>query len=415
MLDNQENPFVQKRQQSQLRLIIIAAVVLVIVTVGLILFLRGQRTGILILEKEPLTIRLNGTQVNPSQQERGYFLKLYAGRYRLQIERSGYLPFTEDIETKPGNILEIKPAFALMPSVRESGIGSIDFVRPSKDERSVYYLGDYRTRLFRLEVSSQVAVPLTEQDLAGVTDVQWSTDPNLALITQANGVYLHEIPLFDFQNQIYIKVADNDVISPVWDPTNTDRIAAAYAPNSGERSLIVADKRFTKIQRLYFIDIPTPKIAWSADGTKIMLLGRSANRLDQNLWVYTLADGKLIRLTQNGGVQDARFSPDGSKLLAGFVDSSGQESRAVINASTGQATVISGTTAISRIAWRDNDSFYEPDPNRGLLLHFLDDKTEFIPVSLPNQESIQTMIYYSNPAKIILATASAVYTVSLDK
>jgi hypothetical protein len=396
----------------------IAAGAILVVIFFFVFYLRSQKTGILVLEPtNDITVTLNGRAASVQKTDRGLYVALYAGQYRLQLQKPGYLPFTQDVQTAPGNTLEVRPAFTILPSIQQTAGNSIDYVRPSADEHSLYYLGDYRQRLFRLEVSTQTAVPLTDKALQGVSDVQWGSNPDVALIVQTDGVYLHEIPRFDFEHQIYTKVAGPEAISPVWDPNNPDRIAAAYFPPSGERSLIITDKQFTNINRVATLTaVPTPKVLWSPDSNYLLLIARSADYAQQNLWMYTLANGNLAQLTKDGGVRDARFSPDSSKVLIEARSQGGQTTRTLLTLSDGSTEVIEGTTPLSHTAWKDASGFYEPsNDNQALLLRHVDGSSESTPLSLPKNEDIQTMFYYPQTSTLIISTRTAVYTVNLEK
>lgn len=396
----------------------IAAAVIVLAVSFFFLYLRSQKTGILILEpSSDLIVKLNGRVAATEENERGIYIPLYAGQYRLQLEKPGYLPFVYDIKANPGSLLEVRPAFTLLPSVQETAGASVDFVRPSADQRSIYYLGDFRQRLFRLEVANQVTVPLTDQPLSGVSDVQWGGNPNVALIVQTDGVYLHEIPRFDFQNQIYTKIAGTEIISPVWDPNNAERVAAALFNAAGEKSLVLADKRFTDITRVASLTaVPTPKVAWSPDSDYLLLVARSADYALQNLWTYRLSNGELNQVTHEGGILDARFSPDSNRILFEKRDQSGKITRGLYTLEDGGTQLVDGDITLNKTAWKDSSSFYEPGPdNQSLILRYLNGTVEQTPLSLPQGESIENMFYFSQPATIIMATRTAVYTVSLEK
>ncbi len=412
------HPFKQKRQSRHIIMLSIAAAVIVLAVSFFFLYLRSQKTGILILEPTPdLTVLLNGRAAVTEKNERGIYIPLYAGQYRIQLDKPGYLPFVQDIKANPGTLLELRPAFTLLPSVQETVGATIDFVRPSADKRSVYYLGQFRQRLFRLEVANQTTVPLTDQPLSGVSDVQWGINPNVALITQTDGTFLHEIPRFNFQNQIYTKIGGTEIISAVWDPNNSERIAAAYFTSSGEKSLVLANKQFTEITRVASLPaVPTPKLAWSPDSYYLLLIGRSADFAVQNLWTYRLDNGELKQVTTEGGLRDARFSPDSKRILFEKRDQTGKITRGLYNLEDGSTQAIDGDITLNKTAWKDASNFYEPGPdNQSLVLRNLNGTSERTSLSLPQGESIENMFYFEDPATVIMATRTAVYTVSLEK
>lgn len=410
------NPFKQRRQKRHLLTIGLAASVLVLAGVALYLYLRSQQTGILIVDTgATLKISVNGKVIQPEATEEGYFLPVYAGQYRLQIERTDYAPFVADVTTVPGTIYSIRPAFSLMPNSSTDTSYDVNFVRPSPDGKSLYYLSDNRTRLYRLEVGAQSAIPLTDRALSGVTDVQWSSSPYIALLTQGDGTYLHEIPRFDFKNQIFVQVAGREVISPVWDPNNPERIAAAYFPPSGERSIVLSDKRFSDIRRIFDLrDLPQPRLVWSPDSYKILLIGQGANPDDQNLWLLSLNNGQLQQLTTSGGITDASFSPDSSKLLYQYEDN-GTLTRAVLTIADGTISTIPGSIEVRKTAWKDNENFFEPGiDGQSLVLRSLSGSFQTLPISLTSSQSIESLFYFKESGRIMFATPSSVYSVAVD-
>ena len=415
---SQTSPFHEKQRRRHIVTISIAVGVILLGVLSVALYLRSQKTGILVLDPTTdIVIKLNGRTTVPQQTDRGLYLPVYAGQYRIELDKTGYLPFVQDIKTTAGTILNIRPAFTLTPTVQEATGDSLDFVRPSANEKSIYYLGDYRQRLFRLEVSNQTTVPLTDNPLTRVVDVEWGSDPDVALIVQTDGTYLHEIPRFDFQNQIYVKIGGPEIVSPMWDPNNPDRIAAAYFPSSGEQSLVVADQRFTAITRLASLQgIPSPKILWSPNSDYILLMGRSADPAQENLWLYTLASGQVQQLTQGGSVHNALFSPDSTRILFETQDSQGKTSQSLLTLNGDTVQPLNDTLPLTQVAWKNATSYYEVSADhQSLILHNLDGTQETTSLSLGSTEAIQTLFYYAQPSKVIITTKGAVYTVNLEK
>lgn len=406
------DPFAQKKQRQQFLIIGGALGLVVILAVGFFLYTRSQQTGIIIVDGDAnLTITLNGRAAATEKISSGYHIPLYAGQYRLRIEKPGFAAFQQDVLTIPGSELTVRPVFPILPTSQSAAGATINYVRLSPDQKIVYYLGDSRQRLYRYNVDSQVTIPLTDRALSGVQDVQWSSDPNIALITQSDGIYLHEIPRFDFENQLYTKVAGPEVVSPVWDPNDTTRIAAALITAGGERSLVLANKQFTTIRRLASLgNLPQPKIIWSPNSDYILLFGRSSVPTQNNAWLYKLADGSLIQITTNGGITDASFTPDSSGIA---LESTGLQLYSIADA---KLNTLQAKGPLSHIAWRDSQSFYRANPdNHSLTLQSLDGSSMQIPIDLPNIEPIQGMFSFSDGQKIIFFSATAVYTVGVGR
>lgn len=414
-----DSPFEGKKHRAWVTGLVFGSVALVLISAGIYMFTRSQRTGILILgDTSNVSITLNGKAVQTETDSKGLLVPLYAGQYRLVVSKTGYQPFTKDITTVPGTVLEIRPLFALIPETSSVVKSNIDFVRPSPDQKSLYYLGDSRQRLYRLDVDTQTVVPLNQEVLSGVTDVQWSSDPKLTIITQNNGVYLLEIPLFNFEKQQYLKISDSNLGSPVWDPNNSSRIAASYKTSLGESSLILSDRRLTSIQRLADLRALTnPKVIWSPDSNYLLLLSQSPKLRDNNLWIYTLADGTLKQLTQEGGVQEALFRPDSEAVIYSYNSDNGlSNARALVQISDAKVTKVAGNGPVTKLAWIDRARYFEVS-NGVLEVHYLEDadgnlitedKKEALTVSLPSNDPVQQLFYFSNHHKLLLATNTTV-------
>ncbi|MBU6388917.1 hypothetical protein KGQ71_00175 [Patescibacteria group bacterium] len=416
------NPFAAVHRQNRWRQIwlIIGAVVTVVLLIGFYLY-RSSQGGILVLDTTPnLTITLNGQPVATRKTGQGVFVSARAGVYRLNIKRPNFSPFTEDIKLGWGQQISVRPVYALQPSEGQVQSGGIDFVRPSLDQTAVFFLGNNRQTIYRMEISNQIIVPLTSQPLSGVTDVEWSSEPDVALIDQTNGVYLREIPTYNFQTQTLYRIGGSEIVSPVWDPTNPDRIAFGYFSSSGEKSLIFSDKRATSVDRKADLSaISDPKIIWAGDASGLILIGRSADSSQNNIWLYTTADGTLKRLTDGGNVLNASFSPDNKTVL--YETATSDPSNPV--GSTLSVMKVDGSDKfplniagkVSQAAWKDSTSFFLPNSNgTDLSLYTIGGEKTSVSIAYANTREIQGMYYFHNSQTLIFWTQHAIYTVSLS-
>jgi hypothetical protein len=420
------NPFTKQRRFTLLRNILVGTLaVAAIFGAGWWYFKVYNRSGILILDPgDNVTIKLNNRPVKTRKDPRGIFIQTSAGNYQLTISKPSYLPYTQNIRLGRGKIAEIRPAFTILPAAIARGASattSIDYVRPSRDEKTVFFLGDNRQRIYRMEIANQVQIRLTERPLQGVSDMQWSAEPDVALVTLPDGVYLHEIPYYDFVTQTLVKIGGRDVLSPVWDPTNSQRLAFGYYPASGEKSLAFADKYLQKIDRKADISgIPNPKIVWSPDASALLILGRSEDRSRNNIWLYTTGTGALTQLTKDGGITNATFGPNSDIILLEQVDSGSDNPLA----STLSYMPVDGSEIIplrisgkvDKAAWRDSRSFYLPDSTSNTLtLNTVERKPDIkrIPFNFSDTVHIQGMFYYPSSKTLIFYTTDAIYTLNL--
>jgi hypothetical protein len=252
--------------------------------------------------------------------------------------------------------------------------------------------------------------------LSGITDVQWSSEPDVALITRNDGVYLREIPRYDFLNQTLLKIGGPEVVSPVWDPLDPNRLAFAYFPTTGERSLVIADKRLVTLDRKADISgIPNPKITWSPDREYLLMQGRSSAYSERNLWIYKAADGSITKIG-NTGVANASFSPDSGTLVYEVEDQvTGEKSLWAVkpDGSENRALYLKGTVA--KVAWRDGSSFFLPGGDSNILeIHKLSGGKDNVPFSFPTTLTIEGMHYLASTKTLIFYTSSSIYTVRME-
>jgi len=411
-----ENPFHSTLRARRLRHILIGSGVVLAVVLGIVLYSSSRHSSIRIPNVgKDYTITLNGQAVKISYKGNDAYIPVYNGLYRLQITRPNYQPFTSDVTVSAGQESIVRPVFTLIPATQASAQAGIDYVRPSLDQKAIYYLGDARTRLYRMEIANQVHIPLTERALTGVADVQWSGNPDLALLVLDDGIYLQELLKYDFENQDIVKVAGPEVRSPVWDPTDSSRLAAAYFTEAGEKSLIIADKRFTQIDRKADLSSFTdPKLVWSPDGKSIMIINRSTNAADNDIWVYSVTQALLTKITTAGNVVDANFNTDGSAILYGQLDGAAQTLK-VYNLSAQKETLLPVSSDVSRTAWRDSHSLFVPTDNNELqVVDTVTNSISTLSYTFPQDISIAGMYYYPKNGTLIFFSDSAVYTVMLE-
>jgi hypothetical protein len=421
----QGHPFAKSHRRARQRSAILTVAIIALIVGGSFLFFsRRNRGGILlqVQDKQSLTVTLNGRAATVRNHSLGLFIPAYAGRYRIRVEKPEFTPFSQDIEVQKGKTTVLRPAFALLPKENQADkTTTIDYVRPSQDGKALFYLGNNRQIIYRMEVANRIPVPITEKALKGVSDIQWSGQPDVALVTQADGAYLQEIPRYDFRNQSLVKIGGKELVSPIWDPTNPERIAAAYFTSAGERTLIFADKRLTQIDRKVDLKgFENPKLVWSPDASYIAVINRSSDYTKNNLWIYTTADGNFRQATSEGNVLNASFSPDSTVLLyESYTSDSGNPYGAVLASmkSDGSARYeLSTVGRVAQAAWKNDSSFYLPDLRRSnLLLYTAQGRKETLSFSFADPRAVQGMFYSPQDKVLLFYTTQAIYTVNLSE
>jgi dipeptidyl aminopeptidase/acylaminoacyl peptidase len=410
-----ENPFLVKKRSSRVRTILLVSFGILLLLGGIVFYSRSRRSTIVVTgQSAGFTVTINGVTVRSEKTSRGLEIPIYSGVYRIKIDREQYSSFTADVTVPTGTDVIVHPSFVLLPSSSETAQQGIDFVRPSPDQRSLYYLGAGRTHLFRLEIGNQVPIQLTDNPLSEVSDVQWSNDPNVAIVETPDSTSLYEIPKYDFTNQKIAPIGGKEIISPVWDPVTGARIAAAYFTAGGEKSLVVADKTFTKIDRKTDLSaFNDPKLVWSTDGRYILVINRSANAAQNNMWLYSLGDATFQQVTTDGSIIDASFNPDSSIIAFEQIKADNAHALMTYRVSDNKITDLAMNSSLKLTAWKDSSHFYGLSPqNGGLVLIGLDATQVSQNFTFPAEVK---GIFYSSPSStLIYYTDDAVYTVGLD-
>jgi hypothetical protein len=406
------DPFAASKRSLTIKNVLITSLIAIVLVTGVFLYTRSRQSSLLIqAPTSGVTVKLNGTTVAVENDKQGLKVPVIAGQYRLEIDRTNYLPFIQDVTIPVGESLTVRPVFTLMPITAEQAAGGgISFVRPVPSRNLVFYLGDGGTRLYRVDTATQTQIPISEQSISRITDVEWPSEADVAIITRPDGTYLFEPTKFDFQNQRFERVAGSEVLSPVWDP-NADRVAAALFMPNGERSLVLSDKRFTNMERKAALTgFTNPRLIWSPDSRYIGILNHSTDPSQNNLWIYTLADGSLSAVTSGGGIVDATFSLDERAVI--LQRTANQLAIHTLSSGEEKPVGVAGTAAL--VAWRDAQSFYLPEPgSNALVLHTLSGSSTRIPYTLPSTAPITGMFYFRQSESLVFYTEKAVYTVSL--
>jgi hypothetical protein len=408
------DPFAGSRRSLKVRTIVITSVIVVAAVLGIFFFVRSRQSTLIIQSPvEGMTVALNGAPTSGTTTTDGLRIPIIAGQYRLTITRPNYLPFQEDVRIPVGTTLRVRPVFTLMPIASEqTNQGGIQFARAIPDRNLVFYLGDSGTRIYRYDAKNQTQLAASERSVAPITDIQWPQAADVALITRRDGVYLLEMPKYDFRTQRFDKVGGSEYLSPVWDP-NRDRVAAALFLPNGERSLILADKRFTNLERRADLTgFTNPLLVWSPDSRFIAVVNRSQDTTQNNVWLYSLENGDFVPLTNSGEIVAVRFNPSERTLL---IERTGQRLSLRDLASIDERAVTAAGT-VAQTAWRDATSFYLPEAGtQNLLLISTNASRRQVPYTLPSADTIQSLSYFNDGGTLILTTTKAVYTVAFGE
>jgi hypothetical protein len=404
------DPFTSSKRTLKLRTIIIQCLLVVLVALGIYYFTRSH-SSILVIQtpSSGLTITLNGQPTTTRTTSRGTEISILSGQYRLQISKPGTTAFVQDVTIKPDTVVAVRPVFSLIAK-GDTGAGPISFVRPIPGKQVVYYLGNAGQSIYALDTTNQSQFAISERSVVPISNINWPSAANVALVTRADGIYLLELQKYNFRTQTFRKVSDNQITEAVWDPNN-DRIAAALARPNGERSLVLTDRSFTTLDRkVSLAGFTNPRLVWSPNSKYIAVINRSSDATQNNLWIYQLATGDFTAVTKDGGVSGISFSPDEKNVL---IERAGQN-LAVHNIIGGSETAISEQGTAAQSAWRDGSHFYLPGSSGSFKLFSTSNTYTAVNYSSSTSDSVQGMFYFTSTHSLVFYTEQAVYTVNVE-
>jgi hypothetical protein len=403
------DPFSASKRLLKLRTVALTALAVLLLALGWFWYSRSQQSAILIQGSfSDIQLTLNGRSVTGTATSAGINLPVVAGSYRLEVIRSGYASYAQDVRVAVGETATIRPLFTLLPSSTSEATGDLHFVRPVPSQNLVFYLGDAGTRLYRYDTRAKEITAVSERSLSNITDVQWPTRSDVALITRGDGVYLLEVPKFDFRTQHFERVAGTEYVSPVWEP-GAERIAAALITPGGERSLVLTDKRFQTVRRVADLTgFTNPKVSWSPGGKYLLVRNQAPDSSQDNVWVYSLVRATFQPITSEGGVTGARMNPaDDTVLLARG------EKLSFRALSDPNEQAIQQNADIQRAAWSPSGKLYLSTPSGELFRIGTDGTAANVPFSLEPQGTVEGLFAFDDPAALIFYTEQAVYSVDL--
>lgn len=410
------DPFASSRRFIRLRGILITSLVVLALLTGVYLLTRSLRSSLVIQgPTSDLTIKLNGNTVQGTSNANSLTVPVIAGQYRLEITRPSYQTYTQDIRIPNGKTVVIRPVYTLAAlDSGQVGEAGVQFVRSVPEQQAVFYLDKTSHQLYRMdtEAKSTVALPIGS-DVSAITDIQWPKAGNVAIITTTQGMYLYSVPVYNFRLPQAEKIAGPEIVSAVWNP-NDDQIAAALFLPNGERSLVIADKRLVAMSRKADLSgFTNPTLTWSPKGRYIAVLNHSDDSTQNNVWIYTLANGSFDPITSTGDILGFSFSPDDRKVL---LERSGQQ-LSLRDLSDTKEVVMPMPGRVTEAAWKDGENFFLPSPTSStLLLVGTSGVSQPLPHTLPvNGSELQSMWYFSASNALTFATSTAIYSLNLDQ
>jgi len=307
-------------------IIIIISSILIILTVILFAILSRSYITLNISPSDSI-VRINNAPVsiNSSGQTK---LKVKPGNTYITVEAEGYIGQNQTMELKAGKNYDISINLKKNPVAITDEIGltqnsNISFISNADEDNSIFYLSDNGTALYKAkfqvnneEITLEYNQKISNPSLSGIKDIIWSPNKNAALFKKQDGVYFFDLKKYNLVSQEEVKYGEyiGDI---AWSP-NDSKIAYYYAPPSGEKSLIFANKTNTEMTRVAnFLEmgIENPYLKWSPDSEWLIVIPRNQDISTNKIYLFNTYSRSFTIVNDSGNNVEAIFSPDSSKIF----------------------------------------------------------------------------------------------------
>lgn len=279
------------------------------------------------------TVTLDNQPYKASQQ-------ISPGSHQLQITKTDYFDYQKNIIIKRGLATKISVKLIAYPQAVSLISGDAKFITTAKAGQTIMYLGDQGTTIYQVGIeinnNENQAKPkaITSGDLAGVQNIIWHPDKNLALVqVKKNGANLDNSPfvapnepdgtlltfLFSFvsenaQDQSATLFSDK-ITSVAW---FADGQKVLYVTVDGDKkSLVQADAKNTNQQVLAdFSSFANPKIVLADDGATVLIVPQATDSSTNNLYSFDINKKEMSKLSTNGNITDAKFTSNSQILYS---------------------------------------------------------------------------------------------------
>ena len=234
------------------------------------------------------------------------------GTHYLKVSLAGFVPLEKTIETRYFSHLKQDAKLRPLPGARQI-VAKDAFSLSQDNQNSVYYLDNQSKTIFKLAQSdskaSQIAItPTLSQPIEKVI---FAPDFSLAIFKLVGGeTGLYDFNRYDLLSQSYTSWGNN-IGDVVW--RQDGKKILYYETLDGKNILNLADKNKGNVERLIFLDEyqinDAPKLDWTSNQDVALLVAGEA------LYLFDINSKTAPSLVAQTGVQSAKFSPDGKKIL----------------------------------------------------------------------------------------------------
>jgi len=247
---------------------------------------------------------------------RGTF-RLWPGTHLVTIEEEGHIPFKRSEKLNIGQRVELTVELLAIPEAQTLSQNAVSLVGATTDKESVLFLGGDGKTLFSRTDGEEKA--LTPAAFDNPIFLKMSPTQDIAVLKKQNGdIAIHDFKRYDLvaQEQFFY---GRDIGAIDWVYPEGEKLLYTLLSGSGERSLILADRTNKSLERVLNLieaGITDPAVAVAPDGKTALLITRPGNDFGKyNMYLFDLFTKRAKQLTTDGSKVDARFSPNGTRIL----------------------------------------------------------------------------------------------------
>ena len=239
------------------------------------------------------------------------------GEYELAIEQEGFIPLRRTERLRVGERLDYTITLKPIPQPSASTTEQVLLVGLSADKKSVVYIGN-QGKTFLSRNGGQEKT-LTPDSFDNPSFFSVSPNQDVAVFRDPNGeLFLHDFKRYNLVEQEQF-LYGRDIGAIDWIYPDGSRLLYSYAPASGERSLVAADRTNKNLERVLNLNeagIADPTVAVSPDGKMAILISRPGGDFkNYNMYLFDLFTKRARQFTTDGSKIDARFKSGGTRIL----------------------------------------------------------------------------------------------------
>lgn len=255
------------------------------------------------------------------------------GTYVLRVDCDNYVSNIQEITLKKAGKLNLNISLKELPkshTIAELGengekiVQDVQFVSEADDFNSIFYFADNASKLYKAkfklndenEIETVFNRSISNPLLSGIKDIVWSPNKDAAIFKKDDGVYFFDFKKYNFISQEEVKYGE-DIGDIAWSPDDS-KIAYYYAPDSGEKSLIFANKtnsEVTRVANFNELSIENPYLKWSPDSEWLIVIPRNSDTNQNKIYLFNAYTRSFKQVTDTGGHKEAMFSPNGEKII----------------------------------------------------------------------------------------------------